>query len=83
MDKFETEFYPDGSVRDWKSTLTVIEEEKPSLTESARSEPGSTRNSRTMPFCDLPQCLRSLLRLRLSSGLAGFFVDLLNAHHAS
>jgi len=28
LDKFETEFYPDGSVRDWKSTLTVIENEK-------------------------------------------------------
>ena len=28
LDKFETEFYPDGNVRDWKSTLTVIENEK-------------------------------------------------------
>jgi len=28
LDKFETEFYTDGSVRDWKSTLTVIENEK-------------------------------------------------------
>jgi cytochrome c biogenesis protein len=28
LDKFETEFYPDGSVRDWKSTLTVLENEK-------------------------------------------------------
>jgi cytochrome c biogenesis protein len=31
LDKFETEYYPDGSVRDWKSTLTVIENEKPIL----------------------------------------------------
>jgi len=28
LDKFETEYYPDGSVRDWKSTLTVIENGK-------------------------------------------------------
>jgi cytochrome c biogenesis protein len=28
LDKFETEFYPNGSVRDWKSTLTVLENEK-------------------------------------------------------
>ncbi|MCX6566625.1 MAG: cytochrome c biogenesis protein ResB [Candidatus Aminicenantes bacterium] len=25
LDKFETETYPDGNVKDWKSTLTVIE----------------------------------------------------------
>lgn len=31
LDKFETEYYPNGSVRDWKSTLTVIENEKPIL----------------------------------------------------
>lgn len=31
LDKFETEYYPDGNVRDWKSTLTVIENEKPIL----------------------------------------------------
>jgi len=31
LDKFETEYYPNGSVRDWKSTLTVIEDEKPML----------------------------------------------------
>ncbi|NIM58022.1 MAG: hypothetical protein GTO16_03635 [Candidatus Aminicenantes bacterium] len=31
LDKFETEFYPDGRVRDWKSTLTVLENEKPQL----------------------------------------------------
>jgi len=31
LDKFETEYYPNGSVRDWKSTLTVIENEKPVL----------------------------------------------------
>jgi len=34
LDKFETELYPNGSVRDWKSTLTVIENEKPSLTKT-------------------------------------------------
>jgi len=28
LDKFETEFYPDRSIRDWKSTLTVIKNEK-------------------------------------------------------
>jgi cytochrome c biogenesis protein len=31
LDKFETEYYPDGSIRDWKSTLTVLEREKPVL----------------------------------------------------
>ncbi len=31
LDKFETEYYPNGSVKDWKSTLTVIENEKPIL----------------------------------------------------
>jgi cytochrome c biogenesis protein len=31
LDKFETEYYANGSVRDWKSTLTVIENEKPIL----------------------------------------------------
>jgi cytochrome c biogenesis protein len=31
LDKFETEYYPNGSVRDWKSTMTVIEKEKPVL----------------------------------------------------
>ena len=34
LDKFETEYYPNGSVRDWKSTLTVLEEEKPLLTKT-------------------------------------------------
>jgi len=29
LDKFETEYYPNGSVRDWKSTLTVFENERP------------------------------------------------------
>ncbi|MFB0566920.1 MAG: cytochrome c biogenesis protein ResB [Candidatus Aminicenantaceae bacterium] len=29
LDKFETEYYSNGNVRDWKSTLTVFEEEKP------------------------------------------------------
>lgn len=28
LDKFETQYYPNGSVKDWKSTLTVIENEK-------------------------------------------------------
>jgi len=31
LDKFETEYYPNDSVKDWKSTLTVIENEKPIL----------------------------------------------------
>jgi cytochrome c biogenesis protein len=31
LDKFETEYYPNGMVKDWKSTLTVIEDEKPIL----------------------------------------------------
>lgn len=31
LDKFETEYYPNGSVKDWKSTLTVIENGKPHL----------------------------------------------------
>jgi len=34
LDKFETEYYPNGSVKDWKSTLTVIENEKPALTKT-------------------------------------------------
>lgn len=29
LDKFETEYYPGGSIRDWKSTITVFEEGKP------------------------------------------------------
>jgi len=32
LDQFKTEFYPNGAVRDWKSTLTVIENEKEMLT---------------------------------------------------
>ncbi|MBN1223286.1 MAG: cytochrome c biogenesis protein ResB [Candidatus Aminicenantes bacterium] len=32
LDKFETEYYPNGSVRDWKSTLSVIDEDKPLFT---------------------------------------------------
>jgi len=28
LDKFETELYPNGNVRDWKSTLSVIEQDK-------------------------------------------------------
>jgi len=34
LDKFETEYYPDRSVKDWKSTLTVIEDNKSLLTRS-------------------------------------------------
>ena len=34
LDTFETEFYPNGSVKDWKSTLTVIENESPRLTKT-------------------------------------------------
>lgn len=32
LDKFETEYYPNGNVKDWKSTLTVIENDRPRLT---------------------------------------------------
>ncbi len=28
LDKFETEYYPNGGVKDWKSTLTVLENEE-------------------------------------------------------
>jgi cytochrome c biogenesis protein len=31
LDKFTTEYYPDGAVKDWKSLLTVIEAGKPLL----------------------------------------------------
>ena len=31
LDKFETVYYPNGGVKDWKSTLTVLEDEKPVL----------------------------------------------------
>jgi len=31
LDKFTTEYYPDGSVKAWKSDLTVIEQKKPVL----------------------------------------------------
>lgn len=31
LDKFETEFHGDGSVKDWKSTLTVLEDDSVSL----------------------------------------------------
>jgi cytochrome c biogenesis protein len=34
LDKFETEYYPNGRVKDWKSTLTVIEDEAPRLTKT-------------------------------------------------
>jgi cytochrome c biogenesis protein len=33
LDKFETEKYPDGSIKDWKSTLTVLENGVPSRTQ--------------------------------------------------
>lgn len=31
LDKFETEYYANGGVKDWKSTLTVFENDKPVL----------------------------------------------------
>ena len=34
LDKFETEYHPNGSVKDWKSTLTVIENDSPRLTKT-------------------------------------------------
>jgi cytochrome c biogenesis protein len=34
LDKFETEYYPNGSVKDWKSTLTVIEDDTPRMTKT-------------------------------------------------
>ncbi len=34
LDKFETEYHPNGSVKDWKSTLTIIEDETPHLTKT-------------------------------------------------
>lgn len=34
LEKFETEYHPNGSVKDWKSTLTIIEEESPRLTKT-------------------------------------------------
>lgn len=34
LDKFETELYPDGNVRDWKSTLTILEGGAPVRTKS-------------------------------------------------
>ncbi|MBN2244656.1 MAG: cytochrome c biogenesis protein ResB [Candidatus Aminicenantes bacterium] len=32
LDEFTTEFYPNGNIRDWKSTLTVVEEQADILT---------------------------------------------------
>ena len=32
LDKFETEYYPGGAVKDWKSTVTVVEAGAPVLT---------------------------------------------------
>jgi cytochrome c biogenesis protein len=34
LEKFETEYWPNGSVKDWKSTLTVLENENPILTKA-------------------------------------------------
>ncbi len=34
LDKFEIEYYPDGRIKDWKSTLTIIENESPRLTKT-------------------------------------------------
>jgi cytochrome c biogenesis protein len=34
LDRFETEFYPTGAVKDWKSTLTVINSGKEQMTKS-------------------------------------------------
>jgi len=34
LDKFMTEYYPDGSVRDWKSALTVLEGNEPRLSKT-------------------------------------------------
>lgn len=34
LDKFVTEYYPNGSIRDWKSTLTVIEKDKDVLSKT-------------------------------------------------
>lgn len=34
LDKFETEYYPNGSVKDWKSRLTVFENENSVLTKT-------------------------------------------------
>jgi cytochrome c biogenesis protein len=34
LDKFSTELYPDGNVKDWKSELTIIDADKPVLRKS-------------------------------------------------
>ncbi len=34
LEKFETEYWPSGSVKDWKSTLTVLKNESPILTKT-------------------------------------------------
>jgi len=34
LDSFETEFYPNGQVKDWKSTLTVLEKDKEILSKT-------------------------------------------------
>jgi cytochrome c biogenesis protein len=34
LDKFTTEYYPDGSVKAWKSDLTVLEQKKPVLSQT-------------------------------------------------
>jgi cytochrome c biogenesis protein len=32
LDKFETEYYPGGAVKDWKSTVTIVKDSAPVLT---------------------------------------------------
>jgi cytochrome c biogenesis protein len=34
LDKFTTEYYPDGSVKDWKSAVTILESRTPVLTKT-------------------------------------------------
>lgn len=34
LEKFEIEYWPNGSIKDWKSTLTVLENENPILTKT-------------------------------------------------
>ncbi len=34
LDKFITEFYPDGNIKDWKSNLTILDGDKPVLQKS-------------------------------------------------
>ena len=34
LDKFTTEFYPDGNVKDWKSAMSVLEQKRPVLSKT-------------------------------------------------